>query len=61
MCRGNRVVMGYAAPGNDGNSGYSNSGYRSDRAIPLHDPSHSVAFLGSKPTVIHPGPLFAGI
>jgi len=54
-------VVGYSAPGNDGNSGYSNSGYGSDKAIPLHDPSHSKVIDGSKLTAIHPALVDAGI
>jgi len=54
-------MVGYSASGNDGNSGYSNSGYGSDRATPLHDPSHSKVSSRDKPAAVHPAPLSAGV
>ena len=44
-----------------GGPGYGNSGYGSDRAIPLHDPSHSKVSSRDKPAAVHPAPLSAGV
>jgi len=54
-------MVGYSASGNDGNSGYSNSGNGSHRAILLHDPSHSKVSSRDKPIAVHQAPLSGGI
>jgi hypothetical protein len=54
-------MVGYSASGNDGNSSYSNCEYGSDRAIPLHDPSHSKVSSRDKPIAVHQAPLSGGI